>query len=174
MHWFLSHGADPNAVCGLDITPLSIAVRDAHFDIIRILFDNGGSIEHGQLLHFAMKRNLPDRIEVFEYLLNKGASVNSIMFENCAESYEQERYSGLGTPLHSAATTGHLDMVELLLRKGADPLIKNSMGRLAVELAECYGRSEVAARLRPLSELPAESRHDWTGSAFVREQPSMR
>lgn len=135
-------------MCGLDITPLSIAVRDAHFDIIRILFDNGDSIEHGQLLHFAVKRNLPDRNKVFEYLLDKGASINSIMFENCAESYEQERYSGLGTPLHSAAKTGRLDMVELLLLKGADPLIKDSTGRLAIEGAEYHSLSEVAARLR--------------------------
>ncbi len=77
------------------------------------------------------------------------------MFENCVESYKQERYSGLGTPLHSAAKTGHLDMVELLLLKEADPLIKNSMGQLAIKLAEYHGQSEVAARLRPLSELPA-------------------
>ena len=85
-------------------------------------------MEHGQLLHSATKRSLPDRNKVFEYLLDKGASINSIMFENCVESYEQERNSGLGTPVHSAAKTGHLGMVELLLLKGADPLIKNSNG----------------------------------------------
>ncbi|KAL9101390.1 MAG: hypothetical protein Q9163_003348 [Psora crenata] len=37
---------------------------------------SGGSIEHGQLLHFAAKRVLPDRIKVLEYLLDKGASIN--------------------------------------------------------------------------------------------------
>lgn len=135
-------------MCGLDITPLSIAVRDAAFDVIRLLFDNGGSIEHGQLLHFAAKRVLPDRIEVFEYLLEKGASINGTMFQNYKESYEQERYSGLGTPLHSAAKTGHLDMVEMMLLKGADPFIKDSTERLAIEGAEYYGLSAVAARLR--------------------------
>lgn len=135
-------------MCGLDITPLSIAVRDAPFDVIRILFDNGGSIENGQLLHFAAKRVLPDRIKVFEYLLDRGASINGTMFQDCGESHEQERYSGLGTPLHSAAKTGHLDMVEMMLLKGADPLIKDSTGRLAIEGAEHYGLSAVAARLR--------------------------
>ena len=140
-------------MCGLDITPLSIAVRDASFDIIRMLFDNGGSIKHGQLLQFATRRTLPDSIKVMEYLLNKGASVtvNSIMYQNCTESYEQERYSGLGTPLHSAAETGRLDMVEMLLLIGADPLIKDSLGRLAVDIAEYHNKSEVAACLRPLS-----------------------
>lgn len=114
------------------------------------MFDKGGSIEHGQLLHFAANRVLPDRIQVFEYVLDRGASINGIMFQNCAESYEQERYSGLGTPLHSAAKTGNLDMVEIILLKGADPSIKDSMGRLAIEVAEYYGPSAVTARLRPL------------------------
>ena len=73
------------------------------------------------------------------------------MFQNCVESYEQEKYSGLGTPLHSAAKSGHLDIVEMMLLKGADPSIKDSTGRLAIEVAEYYGLSAVTARLRPLS-----------------------
>ena len=149
--WFLSHGANPNATCGLDITSLSIAVRDASFEIIQILFDHGGSIAHGQLLHFAAIRRFPDRLDVLNYLLNEGAPVNSLMYENDADSYEQEKFSGLGTALHSAASAGYLDMVDMLLSRGADPSIKNSRGKLAVEEAEYYGWNEVTDRLRPLS-----------------------
>ena len=149
--WFLSHGADPNATCGLDITPLSIAVRDASFEVIRILFDHGGSIKHGQLLHFAAIRGLPDRLNVLNYLIDKGAPVNGIMFENYRDSYEQEYLSGLGTPLHSAAVKGYLDIVDQLLSRGADPSIRNSWGKLAVDEAEYYGWREVTDRLRPLS-----------------------
>ena len=149
--WFLSHGADPNATCGLDITPLSIAVRDAPFEIIRTLFDHGGSIEHGQLLHFAAIRGLPDRIDVLSYLLDKGAPINSVMYEHSVDSYEQEKLSGLGTPLHSAAATGCLEMVDMLLSSGANPLTENSRGKLAIEEAEYHGWNKVADRLRPLS-----------------------
>ncbi|KAL9098641.1 MAG: hypothetical protein Q9163_005740 [Psora crenata] len=149
--WFLAHGADPNATCGLDITPLSIAVREASFEIIQIMFDHGGSTEHGQLLHFAAIRGLPDRLDVLSYLLNKGAPVNSLMFENSVESYEQEKFSGLGTPLHSAASAGCLEVVDMLLSKGADPLIKNSRGKLAVDEAEYHGWIEVTVRLSSLS-----------------------
>jgi len=146
--WFLSHGADPNATCGLDITPLSIAVRDAPFEIIQLLFDHGGSIKHGQLLHFAAIRSLPDRLDVLNYILDKGAPINGLMYENSADSYEQEKFSSLGTPLHSAASTGCLAMVDMLLSRGADPSIKNSWGKLAVEEAEYHGWSDVTDRLR--------------------------
>lgn len=86
--------------------------------MIRILFDKDGSIEHGQLRHFAANQALPDRMKVFKYVLDRGASMNGIMFQNCAESYEQEKYSGPRTPLHSAVKSGHLDMVEMMLLKG--------------------------------------------------------
>lgn len=84
------------------------------------------------------------------------------MFQNCLDNYEQEKYSGLGTPLHSAARKGRLDIVEMLLAKGADPLVKDSRGKLAIELAEYYGFGLVVARLRRLSVLPSQPRHDWT------------
>ena len=98
-----------------------------------------------------MIRSLPDRIDVLDYLLNKGAPINSLIYENSADSYEQEIFSGLGTPLHSAATTGYLNIVDILLSRGADPSIKNSWGKLTVEEAEYYGWNEVADRLRSLS-----------------------
>ncbi|KAI4282820.1 MAG: hypothetical protein L6R35_005305 [Caloplaca aegaea] len=148
--WFLSHSADPNASCGLDITPLSIAVREAPLDIINLLFDHGGSIEHGQLLHFALKRRHPDRIAVMQLLLDKGAPINTVMFKNRPESYEQERYSGLGTPLHSAAKTGSMDVVDFLLSRGADPSIKDSYGELAIANADYHGFSKMVDRLRSL------------------------
>ena len=73
------------------------------------------------------------------------------MYKNSLDSYEQERFSGLGTPLHSAAATGRLDIVDMLLSRGADPSIKNSWGKLAIEEAEYYGWSEVINSLRSLS-----------------------
>ncbi|KAK1092541.1 hypothetical protein LTR48_004147 [Friedmanniomyces endolithicus] len=45
--WFLLNGADPNARCGVDLTPLSVAVRDAPLATIRKLFEHGGSVASG-------------------------------------------------------------------------------------------------------------------------------
>lgn len=134
--WFLSHGADLNARCGLAITPLSIAVRDAPFEIIQLFFDHGGSVKQGQLLNFAAKRLLPDRLDVLDFLLDKRAPINQRIFDDDRDSYNQEYLSGMGTPLHSAARVGHLDIVIRLISRGADPLIKDSYGKIAIEEAE--------------------------------------
>ncbi|KAL9103918.1 MAG: hypothetical protein Q9163_001066 [Psora crenata] len=149
--WFLSHGADPNAECGLDITPLSIAVLEAPFAIIRLLFHYGGSIKHGQLLHYAVKRDTSDRIDVLEFIISKGPSINSIMYQNRLDCYNQQKLFGIGTPLHEAAEDGKLDIVEILLSKGADPLIKDARGMLALERAQLAGHSVVVGHLLPLS-----------------------
>jgi len=102
------------------------------------LFDYDDSIEHEQLLHFAAIRDFPDRIKVVNYLLDKEAFINSVMFENSPDSYEQKRFSELGTPLFSAAATGRLDMMNMLLSREANPSIKNSRGKLTVEEAKYH------------------------------------
>ncbi len=151
--WFLSHGADPNARCGsgLDLTPLSIAVCEAPFAIIMLLFDHGGSIEYGQLLHYAVRRDSNDRIEVLDFILTKGASVNDLMYQNHPGCFLHQERFGIGTPLHEAAEEGKLDVVQFLLARGASPLIRDARGKLAIERAKCHGHTAVVDHLRSLS-----------------------
>ena len=169
--WFLSHGADPNAECGsgLDLTPLSVAVSEAPFAVILLLFAHGGSVEHGQLLHYAVRRNSTDRVKVLEYIINKGAPINNVMYQNRLGCYYHQMAFGVGTPLHEAAEEGKLEMVELLLSRGADPLIKNARGRLAIERAERYGHTAIVERLRALSA-SSDSHHNFTDGRRVEEQ----
>jgi ankyrin repeat protein len=125
--WFLSHGADPNAQCDFDETPLSAAVMRALRDIIELLFQHGGSIEKGQLPHCAVHRHKPARLDIIRMLLDKGCNTNAIGYENHSESYKHYNWLfGLGTPLYEAAEYNHLAVVELLLANGANPLICNS------------------------------------------------
>ncbi|KAK0258803.1 hypothetical protein LTS09_006584 [Friedmanniomyces endolithicus] len=137
--WFLSHGADPNAGCGLDKTPLSAAVQYGPLEVIELLFNHGGTIESGQLLHFAVWRHLSDRLDVARYIIRKGASVNMLMYQNRPDCYIQREAFGLGTPLHAAATEGDMDVVRLLLDEGADISIQDSLGNFHTSTQRCTG-----------------------------------
>ncbi|KAK1060518.1 hypothetical protein LTR12_006100 [Friedmanniomyces endolithicus] len=147
--WFLSHGADPNAGCGLDKTPLSAAVQYGPLEVIELLFNHGGTIECGQLLHFAVWRHLSDRLDVVRYIIRKGASVNMLMYQNRPDCYIQREAFGLGTPLHAAATEGDMAVVRLLLDEGADISIQDSLRKLPYQLAEMHGHEAVATLLQP-------------------------
>ena len=48
------------------------------------------------------------------------------------------------TALHAAAQAGHLEIVQLLLKKGANPCVKDQNGRTAYQLAHASGHVEVA------------------------------
>lgn len=52
------------------------------------------------------------------------------------------------TPLHKAASMGHLEIVQILLESGADPNPKDKWGKTALEQAEAEGHAEVAALIR--------------------------
>ncbi|KAF6217713.1 hypothetical protein HO133_006540 [Letharia lupina] len=149
--WLLDHDADPNAQCVLDLTPLSIAMCYAPFPTIEMLFRYGGSIEHGQLLHHAVRRVLADRVKVVNYILDMGPPINDIMYQNQPYNYSLQEDFGIGTALHGAAEHGYLDVVELLLARGADPLAKDAKGKLPIERARREGRKEIVNFLLPLS-----------------------
>ncbi|TKA57306.1 hypothetical protein B0A55_11464 [Friedmanniomyces simplex] len=120
-NWFLQRGADPNAKCFLDITPLSAAVQYASIATIRKLFEHGGSITDGQLLHYAVLRDREERVEVIRYLVSKGSQVNAVLYQDSPRSFEQRKALGLGTPLHAAAERGDLSVVHTLITMSADP-----------------------------------------------------
>jgi hypothetical protein len=54
----------------------------APFTAIKLLFDHGGSTQHGQLLHYAICRDGADRLEVLDFLRDRGAPINDIMYQN--------------------------------------------------------------------------------------------
>ncbi|KAI9847361.1 MAG: hypothetical protein M1837_002549 [Sclerophora amabilis] len=172
MEWFLAHKASPNATCDMDITPLSHACQQAPLDSVKLLFERGGSIEHGQLLHWAVLRD-SDSAELLDFLLDKGMPINAIEFENCPDIYWVERWKGLGTALHKAARKGNVEAVKVLLARGADPLIKDSKdhGRLAKDWANStlsHIRLRAAQEANPTR---FSSQKVTMTSSFMRECP---
>jgi len=76
-------------------------------------------------MYYAAMRKLDDRLEVLQYLLDRGYSVNDIMYQNCGDEYYFYMYSGIGAPLHYAAGRGLLDSVKLLVQHEASPQIRD-------------------------------------------------
>ena len=56
----------------------------------------------------------------------------------------------MGTPLHLAASYGHLHCARALVGAGADPRLRDSDGKRAIEYAQRYSQTEVAKFLNDL------------------------
>ncbi|EME39070.1 hypothetical protein DOTSEDRAFT_140376, partial [Dothistroma septosporum NZE10] len=146
--WFLSRGADPNGPCGIDTTPLSVAVHKGPLPVIQTMFAHKGTIHHGQLLHWAALRRRDDRLAVVRLILQHGAAVNAIMYENHRDSFIQRKPFALGTPLHEAASIGDLEVI-ILIDHGASISVEDTRGDLPYNIAREKGHHLAARILRP-------------------------
>jgi ankyrin repeat protein len=136
--------------------------------------------ERGTLLEeYSYFRNVP----VVEFLLDKGASVNDddhgstplmaagdaataqALLAGGAHVNAKVRYTGM-TPLMSQAKDGHTDVVKLLLEKGADPRIKDSEGRTALDYARRANHPDVAELLTATETTPASGVSGCGGDDF--------
>jgi len=110
-----------------------------------MLFTRDADIRRGQLLHNAVLRHGPEEevIELVGLLLDKGASINEIQYQNHPQTFGELQAFSLGTPLHYAAEEGKEKLVSYLLKKGANQLIKNSKGKTVVEVARHMKQSKV-------------------------------
>lgn len=133
--WLLNHGADPNRQCVIDLTPFSFAVESAPISVIHIFLSRGGDVRKGHLLHHAIERHA-DTIDVLSLLVEKGAPINAIMYENHYPSRALFQFMGLGTALHKASALRKADVAHFLISKGADQSIKDTNGRTAMVCAQ--------------------------------------
>jgi len=106
-----------------------MAVARGTKQVIELFFELGASIERGQPLHHAVQANREN--DIIELLLEKGASPNAIMFQDHPTSFYQFECIGLGTPLHDAIRQKNNRLIQLLLKHGADPMIRNTCRELA-------------------------------------------
>ena len=137
----LEHGADVNAESH-QMTALHVAAAFNRVEAIDALLEAGASIDHAPSgggippLHLAANTSRPAAVFV---LLKHGASV-------------QLQDVGGFTALHMAAakagTLGAAEVVDILLRQGADENIKNSHGETAADV--------VGSRVEEQNSLPKE------------------
>jgi ankyrin repeat protein len=149
-------GADVNAAEGEFNTPLHYAVgrpadeqprasTEVYLQIIRLLLDKGANVNAKNIagltpLHTAvLRRGEPAAVEL---LIARGAAVNAVA--------DQQGW----IPLHGAAGSGRLDLVDILLAHGADRTAKDGRGLTPAQVAKGAGHAAIVKRLESATSLP--------------------
>ena len=122
--WLLKHGANPDIRDGFGTSPMYYIAGYAPLSILQLLVEYGAKVDSEAL--FAVirdkERHDPERIPTMEFLISKGADVNFL------HEYER-RPTGSAlvysrrfrhTLLWEAVRARDVEMVELLIRHGAD------------------------------------------------------
>lgn len=109
-HLLSIDGIDIQRPTEWNYSPLHIACRQGHTEMVQLLLDHGADIHAKEFrgktpLFIAAENNLPDMLQ---QLLACGAKLDAANFKG-------------ETPLHAACTMGHTKIVEILLEAGADP-----------------------------------------------------
>jgi hypothetical protein len=144
----LDNGAPADATGVHDITPTSMAIMRAPMTTVSMLLNRSSSIQRGQLLHFAVRREGEDSLEAVELLLNLGFPINRIRVHDSPKCRPLGRENEVGTSLFIAAHLGRDDIVTYLLSRGADATIISNEGRTALDAAELKGHSSTIRILR--------------------------
>ena len=118
VHYLLDHGADVNSRDRSGLLALYCALKGGHATTAKFLMDRGsesllsndpnllGSYE-ADLLQSSAREGL---VDIVEFLLNSGVYVDAVPSNG----------DSLLTPLEEATSTGHCDVVTMLLEQGAD------------------------------------------------------
>ena len=138
-----------------DYTPLAIAAREGHADIVRALLAAGANPRRviglfgGTALHEACYFGHTDVVQA----MTEG---NERAGTRTSELDAQGAYNGM-TPLHDAVWHGHFEAVRVLVEAGAPLHLRTHAGLTPRELAVCYEYDDLARFLHVAEQARAAS-----------------
>ena len=150
----LDGGADPDRPKDSQGgTPLLLALNLGRFDVARLLIARGADVRAATSGKVTSLMELADalpppalhaqQLDLAETLVKGGVAID-------------ERRAGPGTTaLMMASIHGNKDLVQLLLRLGADPRLEDNKGQTALAFARKKGHTDVAELLSVASAPPA-------------------
>jgi uncharacterized protein len=121
-----------NLTNAANASPLERAIRNNRGEIAIYLIDKGSNVNSNDGMPLALACGMDDtpvQLEVARKLLSKGAKPNQ-------SPPNKNGYRGYTYPLHLAASNDSYELVELLLEKGADPDLRDSVGKKAKSYAK--------------------------------------
>ncbi|KAK2723984.1 hypothetical protein QYM36_002353 [Artemia franciscana] len=101
----IKSGAELDATNFHGETPLGTAIKTSNLDLVKLLLKLGANPNCGECLHLAVEKG---RTDLCELLIDFGAKLDA------TNVYGE-------TPLEPAIRTSNLDLVKLLLKRGANP-----------------------------------------------------
>lgn len=167
VEYLIQIGADIESKSGALWTPLHSHAYYGNKENVKLLLENGADIEAKTSFgHTPLLSSLRwDRIDITKFLLEQGASVDpttelgrtplilstiegnsemaGLFLKNNADiCIEDKNYQR--TALHFAALYGQYDIVEALVKNGADVNKKDGAGRTPLDYACGYGHEKIA------------------------------
>jgi ankyrin repeat protein len=141
----LSQGADPNVVDANGRAAISYAAARGFFEVVRRLLDAGVDADAGcghGLTPLMWAAGHGDDVGV-----RSAESVVGLLLDRGARL---DRADDRGrTALMMAAELGHVELVEILAGRGADPTARGKDGKGALDLAANDGVRQILTSLRP-------------------------
>ncbi|XP_058105492.1 uncharacterized protein LOC131248974 isoform X2 [Magnolia sinica] len=189
--YLLEHGADPAASSELGTTPLHHAAGIGNTELLSFLISKGVDVDSqsdvGTPLIWAAGHAQQDAVKI---LLEHHANANAETDDNitpllsavaagslpCLELLVQAGANanvtaGGATPLHIAADSGNTEIINCLLKAGADPNACDEDGVKPVQVAATRGHRRAVEILFPLT-FPVQTIPDWSVDGIINYMQS--
>ncbi|KXU96443.1 hypothetical protein CR51_22865 [Caballeronia megalochromosomata] len=124
----------------LEQSPLMLAVKGEHIEVVRVLLDKFGALDLSDAMQggIGLAAIEQGHLDIAELILN-GASSRTREW--------------LNTALIQVATNGDERLLDLLLLHGADPALADSSGKLPIVQAAQHGNVAILLRLASLTSI---------------------
>ena len=128
-------------------TPLTYAVMDASLSMVKLLVARGARVNEGNLLVALAESEVPGRLAILGYLVERGSPVNELKDAHNPRRFRSMSPKGLGTPLHNAVKYNRIAFAAALLAHGAEKEKMDTKGRTPLEIAAELGFGEMVKLL---------------------------